>query len=49
MTSLAPQCEIQPGSVFDLKLPIAEVAEGCTGDGRTPRHQDAAARPTTTK
>ena len=31
---------INPGKVFDLELPLADVAEGLSRDGRTARHQD---------
>ena len=33
---------INPGKVFDLELPLEQVAEGLSSDGRTPRNQDAA-------
>ncbi len=37
--------EIDPGKVFDLVLPLEQVADGAgrrwlQGDGRAPRHQD---------
>jgi hypothetical protein len=35
--------EIDPGRVFDLTLPLDEVAEGYRVMGERPRHQDAAA------
>ena len=34
---------IDPGLVFDLTLPLDEVAEGYRRDGRAPRDQGAAA------
>ena len=35
--------KINPGKVFDLTLPLDQVAEGYPRDGRAPRDQDAAA------
>lgn len=34
--------KISPGNVFDLSLPLEEVAAGYQRDGRAPRDQDAA-------
>lgn len=33
---------INPGKVFDLTLPLDQMAEGLSRDGRAPRDQDAA-------